>query len=138
MQMNAQDIRWKQRFENFDRAFYSLKEAVELEHLNELERNGLVQRFEFTLELAWKVMKDFLIEQGFEFNPSPKDTFRQAQNAKYINYAQALIDGLDIRNVLSHDYSGEKFALSEKVLRSDVFPAISSLHAFFMNQIKSA
>lgn len=131
-------MRWKQRFDNFDKAFLKLQEAIELGELNELERNGLVQRFEFTLELAWKVMKDFLQEQGFEFNPSPKDTFRQAQNAKYINYAQALIDGLDIRNVLSHDYSGEKFDTSEAVLRGEVFPALTSLHSFFINHLKGS
>jgi nucleotidyltransferase substrate binding protein (TIGR01987 family) len=135
--MSSQDIRWKQRFDNFDKAFLRLSEAMELSELNELERNGLVQRFEFTLELAWKVMKDFLEEQGFEFNPSPKDTFRKAQNAHYIDYAQALIDGLDIRNALSHDYSGEKFMVSESVLRGEVFPALKSLHAFFLFQMNS-
>ena len=78
--MSSQDIRWEQRFDNFDKTFLRLQEAIQLGELNELERNGLVQRFEFTLELAWKVMKDFLQEQEFEFNPSPKDTFRQAKN----------------------------------------------------------
>jgi nucleotidyltransferase substrate binding protein (TIGR01987 family) len=135
--MSSQDIRWIQRFDNFEKAFLRLNEAMELNQLNELERNGLVQRFEFTLELAWKVMKDFLEEQGFEFNPSPKDTFRQAQSARYIDYAQALIDGLDIRNMLSHDYSGEKFAVSESVLRNEVFPALTALRDFFLLQFKS-
>lgn len=50
--MEPQDIRWKQRFANFERAFFKLQEAVEAKELNELERNGLVQRFEFTLELS--------------------------------------------------------------------------------------
>ena len=108
---------------------------MEQTELNELERNGLVQRFEFSLELGWKVMKDFLQEQGFEFNPSPKDTFRQAQQAQYITYAQALIDGLDIRNLLSHDYNGDKFIASEALLRSDVFPALRALHDFFSDQL---
>jgi nucleotidyltransferase substrate binding protein (TIGR01987 family) len=135
--MSSQDIRWIQRFDNFDKAFLRLNEAMELNQLNELERNGLVQRFEFTLELAWKVMKNFLEEQGFEFNASPKDTFRQAQSARYIDYAQALIDGLDIRNMVSHDYSGEKFAVSEPVLRNEVFPALTALRDFFLLQLKS-
>ena len=138
LDMNDQDIRWKQRFDNFDKAFRRLNEAMSQASLNELERNGMVQRFELTLELAWKVVKDFLQEQGFEFNPAPKDTFRQAQHARYIDYAQVLIDGLDIRNTLSHDYSGEKFAASEKVLRNDVFPALATLHSFFRNQLQSS
>lgn len=112
------DIRWIQRFSNFERAYIRLEEAMNMSSVNELERNGLVQRFEFTLEIGWKVMRDFLEAQGFDFIPSPKETFRQAQNAQYIDYAQELIDGLEIRNVLSHDYSGDKFQASEDKLHS--------------------
>jgi nucleotidyltransferase substrate binding protein (TIGR01987 family) len=133
--MNEPDIRWKQRYSNFQRAFLRLDEAVRMQQLNELERNGLVQRFEFTLELAWKTMKDFLEHQGFDFKPSPKDTFRQAQQAAYIDYAQALIDGLDIRNVLSHDYDGHKFLEAEAQLRRENFPALNRLLQFFEQEI---
>ena len=80
--MGKPDIRWIQRFQNFENAFLKLKEAVELKHLNELERNGLIQRFEFKIDLSWKVMKDFLEEKGFTFRPSPKDTFRLAQQSQ--------------------------------------------------------
>ena len=132
--MENLDIRWKQRFANFEKAFKRLNEAMQAKNLNELERNGLVQRFEFTLDLSWKVMKDFLEYKGFVFKPSPKDTFRQAQEAQFINYAQALIDGLDIRNVLSHDYSGQKFEDSEEQLRSETFPALTELYYFFTSQ----
>ena len=128
------DIRWKQRFKNFEKAFSRLKESIEEKNLNELERNGLVQRFEFTLDLSWKVMKDFLEEKGFVFKPSPKDTFRQAQQARFIDYAQELIDGLDIRNELSHDYDGQKFESSEKQLRQEIYPALNKLYLFFIEQ----
>ena len=133
--MDTRDIRWLQRFQNFKQAFCRLQEAVNQKHLNELERNGLIQRFEFTIELAWKVMKDFLEEKGFSFKPSPKDTFRQAQAARYIDYAQLLIDALNIRNELSHDYDGELFQLSEVELRNNIFPALEKLYNFFENEI---
>lgn len=136
--MEKMDIRWKQRFANFQRAYQRLHEAMSEKELNELERNGLVQRFEFTLELAWKTTKDFLEEKGFSFKPSPKDTFRQAQAAEYITYSQALIDGLDLRNELSHDYDGEKFARSEEQLRSETFPALTSLYHFFLQQLNDS
>ncbi len=132
--MGKKDIRWKQRFQNFEKAFLRLKEALEMKKLNELERNGLIQRFEFTLDLSWKVMKDFLEEKGFSFKPSPKDTFRLAQENNYINYAQALIDGLDIRNELSHDYDGEKFEKSEGQLREETYPALEKLYEFFIGE----
>jgi nucleotidyltransferase substrate binding protein (TIGR01987 family) len=130
------DIRWKQRFANYAKAFQSLKEAVEQDNLNELERNGLTQRFEFTLDLSWKVMKDYLQEKGFVFKPTPKDTLRLAQQSEFIDYAQELIDGIDIRNELSHDYSGEKFKRSEHILRTETFPALQELHDFFEDELK--
>ncbi len=128
------DIRWLQRFSNFEKAFFKLREAAEAVSLNELERNGLVQRFEFTIDLSWKVMKDFLEEKGFNFKPSPKDTIRLAQQNGFIDYAQELIDGFDIRNELSHDYSGEKFETSEKQLRNEIYPALKKLYKFFLDQ----
>ena len=129
--MKSQDIRWKQRFENFRQAYFRLQEARDESELNELERNGLIQRFEFTIELAWKVMKDFLEDKGFAFKPSPKDSFRQAQEAKYIDFAQELIYGLNIRNELSHDYDGFLFLQSENELRNNIFPALDKLYQFF-------
>jgi nucleotidyltransferase substrate binding protein (TIGR01987 family) len=130
--MENNDIRWQQRFQNYEKAFIKLKEAVEVQGPNELERNGIVQRFEFTLDLSWKVLKDFLGEKGFAFKPSPKDTVRQAQESGFIDYAQELIDGLEIRNVLSHDYDGVKFENSEKELRQIIFPALEKLYHFFI------
>jgi len=132
--MKQQDIRWHQRFQNFERAFLILQEAIMQKELNELECNGLIQRFEFTIDMAWKVTKDFLEEKGFAFKPAPKDTFRQAQQAGYMDYAQQLIDGLDIRNDLSHDYSGEKFEKSETELRHSIFPALNKLYQFLKNE----
>lgn len=131
----ADDIRWKQRFHNFEAAYKRLKEAISSADLNELERNGLVQRFEFTIDLSWKVMKDFLEDKGFSFKPSPKDTFRQAMQAGYIDYAQELIDGLDIRNELSHDYDGEKFEDAEDEIRHLIYPALEKLYQFFKREL---
>ena len=132
--MDNQDIRWKQRFTNFNQAFLRLKEAMEKETLNELERNGLVQRFKFTLELGWKTLKDFLEFQEFDFKPSPKETLRLAQKSLYIDYAQELIDGLELRNILSHDYSGKKFIQSENKFKSEIYPAIVKLHSFLLKE----
>ena len=134
--MSTNDIRWKQRYQNFHDVFLRLKEAVELPELNELERNGLVQRFEFTLEMAWKTLKDFLQYNEFTFNPSPKDTLRLAQQSGYIDYAQELIDGFELRNMLSHDYSGEKFLTAEKQFRTVIYPVIEKLYLFLASELE--
>jgi nucleotidyltransferase substrate binding protein (TIGR01987 family) len=132
--MTAKDIRWIQRAQNFEKAFLRLKEVMEMEKLNELERDGLIQRFEFTIDLAWKVMKNFLEHQGFDFKPSPRETYRMAQRSEFIDFAQELIDGLDIRNELSHDYSGEKFKNLERQLREETYPALGKLYQFYASQ----
>ena len=67
------DIRWIQRFQNFDRAFLLLRSALEergLEQMSDLEKEGLIQRFEYSYELAWKTMKDYLEEHGTNINPA--------------------------------------------------------------------
>jgi nucleotidyltransferase substrate binding protein (TIGR01987 family) len=130
--MSEEDIRWIQRAQNYEKAFLRLKEAMEMENLNELERDGLIQRFEFTIDLAWKVMKDYLDYKGFNFKPSPKDTIRLAQESEFIDYAQELMDGLEIRNILSHDYDGEKFETLEDKLREETFPALEKLYRFYV------
>jgi nucleotidyltransferase substrate binding protein (TIGR01987 family) len=135
--MKNPDIRWQQRFQNFEKAFSRLKEAMEVVNPSELERNGLVQRFEFTLELCWNTLKDYLQEEGFEFKPTPKETIRQAFKSGIIENAQDLIDGLDIRNDLSHDYSGEKFRTSEAEIRGRIYPAIEKTYRFFLKTLKS-
>lgn len=63
----TQDIRWKQRFSNYLKALQTLDEAYELTQtraLSRLEQQGLIQSFEFTHELAWNVLKDYLTDQG--------------------------------------------------------------------------
>ena len=124
--------RWKQRFGYFETTFFKLQNALKIEKPNSLECCGIIYHYKFTIDLSWKVLKDYLEEKGFVFKPSPKDTIREAQRAGLIDFGQALIDGLDIRNDLSHDYSGNKFEQSETILRDTVFPALNQLNQFFI------
>ena len=79
--MTGHDVRWRQRSSNFRRALARLVEAVELSGqrtLTDLERQGLIQAFEFTHELSWKTLKDFLASQGIEELYGSSDTTREA------------------------------------------------------------
>ncbi|MGC1956011.1 MAG: nucleotidyltransferase substrate binding protein, partial [Gammaproteobacteria bacterium] len=62
--MDQLDVRWIQRFENYKRALTQLKKFIEKGDLNELEEQGLIQAFEYTHELAWNVLKDYLLSKG--------------------------------------------------------------------------
>jgi len=107
--MNA-DIRWKQRFSNYKKALAFLKSAVELassRDLTDLEKQGMIQGFEFTFELAWNVMKDYLEEQGITGIIGSKGAIRHAYNKGLIADGQAWMDMLQDRNLASHSYDEE-------------------------------
>lgn len=73
---DSQDIRWKQRFVHFQKAFLLLEQTMTIEHPSDAERAGLIQFFEMSFELAWKVLKDYLEEEGFTV-VSPRDTLKR-------------------------------------------------------------
>lgn len=83
------DIRWQQRFQNFEKALKQLKQAVDLANqrpLTDLEKQGIIQAFEFTHELAWKTMKNFLESKGQQELFGSKDTSRRAFNLDLISF----------------------------------------------------
>ena len=106
----SKDIRWKQRFINYQKAFFTLKNAVELaaaRELTDLEKQGMIQGFEFTFELAWNVMKDYLEEQGIIGIIGSKGAVRQAFNKSIINDGQVWMDMIEDRNLAAHSYDEE-------------------------------
>ena len=100
------DIRWKQRFENYEKALRLLREALDdVDSLSDLEKEGTIQRFEFTVELAWKTLKDYLENSGVVLaQNTPKNVVKQAFTAKIIRDGQLWVDMLDCRNSLAHTY----------------------------------
>ncbi len=128
------DIRWQQRFQNFDRAYLLLHSALEtrpMEKLSDLEQEGVVQRFEYTYELAWKTMKDYLEESGVNISPvTPRQVIKEAYAAKILDNGQVWIDMMLHRNILSHTYDFSRF---KEVLRAVVdyyLDAFSALHGW--------
>src|ERR1035437_4365678 len=103
----TEDIRWKQRFDNFSRALASLRKAVELSRerpLSELEQQGLIQGFEFTHELAWNVLKDYLEYEGIQGLIGSRSTVREAFKRGLIIDGDAWMDMVEKRNLSSHTY----------------------------------
>jgi nucleotidyltransferase substrate binding protein (TIGR01987 family) len=127
------DIRWKQRFQNFDRAFVLLRDALENgpAALNQLEKEGVIQRFEYCFELAWKTIKDYLQEGGFVFGVvTPRQVLKDAFAAKILEDGQVWIDMLDHRNLLSHTYSPIVFEQAVEAIHTRYLVGIEHLHDF--------
>ena len=106
--MTNQDTRWLQRFSNYQKALLTLFEAADLaatRALSNLEQRGLIQGFEFTHELAWNVLKDYLEEQGFVGIIGSKNATREAFKNALIADGDVWMDMIKARNMTSHTYS---------------------------------
>ena len=102
------DIRWQQRLASFQRALAQLEAAVTLRRsrpLSELEQQGLIQAFEFTHELAWNVMRDYLRSLGQEGLLASRDSTRAAFAAGLIVDGETWMDMIISRNLSSHTYN---------------------------------
>lgn len=131
------DIRWKQRFQNFDRAFVLLRDALENgpDALNQLEKEGVIRRFEFSFELAWKTLKDFMEQDGFVFATiTPRQVLKDAFAAKILADGQVWIDMLDHRNLLSHTYNLAKFEEAVNAVHERYLDAFDQLHEFLQGR----
>ena len=129
-----QDIRWKQRFVHFQKAFDLLTDTLMITEPSEAERAGLIQFFEISFELAWKVLKDYLEDEGFTV-VSPRDAIKQAFQAGLLDDGHVWIDALKDRNLTVHTYE-EKIALAvEQKIRSVYFPALQGFAQTFARKI---
>ena len=126
------DVRWKQRFANFDRALALLAEAsTDIAGLSMLEKEGVIQRFEYTLELGWKTIKDYLEAGGLVIAPvTPRQVVKEAFAAKVLPDGQVWIDMIDSRNLLSHTYDTAVFEATAAAISARYLPALKALHDF--------
>jgi len=132
-----QDIRWKQRFENFDRGFVLLREALarKPDSLSMLEKEGVIQRFEYTFELAWKTLKDYLEEGGLLITPiTPRQVIKEAFAARVIPDGEVWVNMLDHRNLLSHTYDSAVFEQAVEAIAQRYLPAMTKLHESFLEK----
>lgn len=135
-----EDIRWEQRFSNYNKALTKLEESVEyIQHnflddeddfdtkdlgyvVDELIKEGLIQRFEYTHELAWNVMKDYAFFQGNSTVGGSRDATREAFKLQIINSPDEWMDMIQSRNKTSHTYNEETAnEIFDKIL-NEYFP----------------
>lgn len=132
----SEDIRWKQRFENYKKAVLLLNNAVETyfeRELSELEKQGLIQRFEFTHELAWKLMKDFLNFQGNTPINGSRDATREAFSLELIVDGDGWMKMITSRNESSHTYNE---TISNKIL-DDIVEIYNDLFLAFNDKMQT-
>ena len=132
------EIRWRYHFRNFSRAYSLLREALEfqIEELNQLEREGVIQRFEFTFELSWQLLKDRMEYDGMSISPiTPRNVIREAASSGLIEDGETWIDMLTDRNRMSHTYN---FATFEDVIRNIQSRYLSILNDLYQSLAEEA
>ena len=122
-----QKKRWQERVEDFERALTRLQEGLDKKTFEDLQKDGVMQRFEFTFELAWKTMKDYLEDQGLTEIASPKNVLRKAFQSNLIKDGDLWLRMLDDRNSLTHLY--------KQGMRDKVFEAIKGSYQYALKAL---
>lgn len=128
------DIRWQQRFQNFNKAFQYLKDTLKIEEPSDAERAGIIQFYEVAFELAWKTLKDFLTAEGFSVK-SPRDSLKTAFQNGYINNGGLWINALDSRNLSAHTYDESIAQELVQNIRTIYFPLLEDFQEWGNQQI---
>ena len=124
------DIRWKQRFNNYIKALQNLRGAVELmetRDLSDLEKQGVIQSFEFTHELAWNVLKDYLKHQGFVDIIGSKDASQLAFKNGLIEHGDDWMEMIKARNLTSHTYDPATAEQIVQNVQEKFYPAFEAM-----------
>lgn len=136
--MNDSTPRWRYRFSNYKRAFILLQEAIEAmseSGLSQLEKEGTIQRFEYTMELAWKVMKDYLENEGVVFDQiTPRCVIRKAFETNLIEHGREWMEALDARNKMSHTYDFQRFEEVIEKIRSRFLGVMEDLYQVLLEK----
>ena len=122
-----EDIRWKQRFRNFKKAFAQLERIVQMDHLNDIEEQGLIKAFEYTYELSWKVLQDLLKERGYIGAPGPRPVIQQSFQDGYIIDGKGWMVMLQDRNLTTHTYDEDTAKDVVNDIRTCFYPLFKSL-----------
>ena len=132
--MENKDVRWKQRFQNFEKAFLFFQTAVNKDSYSPIEVGGLVQAFEFTFELGWKTIKDFLYEQGLNTS-YPREAIKQGFQTQIIEDGHTWLHMLEKRNELSHTYNQSVAKHAVEIIKEEYYPAIAQVYHSLKKQI---
>ena len=129
--MDKKDIRWKQRFKNFESTLNHLENALEIKEPDFIQRAGMIQFFEMSFELSWNIMKGFLDEQGFTDVKSTRDSIKKGFETGLIQDGHGWLKMMEDRNLTSHAYDEETSKEIEKLIRQEHYKLLKELFTTF-------
>ena len=140
MDAQGSDVRWKQRFDNLQRAYQRLRWALEIHQQdpgNELIRMAVIKAYEFTFELSWKTLKDFLVYNGIDAK-LPREVLKQAFATGLLNNGQLWIDMLEERYLMAHTYDDTRARKAVDQIQERYFGGLQQLHDLFSAKLEES
>lgn len=119
-------VRCRQRMVNYTKSLAHLRATVEKESLNKIEKAGLIQFFEVAFELSWKVMKDYLITEGYDVK-SPREAIKTAFDYGLISDGAKWLEALEKRNLAAHTYDESILDELEELITHTYYPMMEAL-----------
>ena len=126
--MASNDIRWIQRFENFEKALLYLEQALQIKNPDIIQKAGIIQFFEMSYELAWNTLKDFFENEGFIDLKFPRPVLKKAFEAGIITDGEGWMELLLDRNLTAHTYDEEKATAVEQLIHNKYYPILKQLY----------
>jgi nucleotidyltransferase substrate binding protein (TIGR01987 family) len=123
--------RWRQRFTNYQSALTELSEAVAKPNLNKLEKQGLIKAFEYTFELGWKTLQDYILSIGIKDIVGPKPVLSEAFKMGLIADGERWFELLEDRNQTSHVYNKNVADTIVKDIIASHYPLLVQLETSF-------
>ena len=124
-----EDIRWQQRFSNYQKALAQLERFIEPPALNEREQQGLIKAFEYSFELAWNTLRDLLRSQGNATLLGSRDTLREAFRLGLIEQGETWMLMIQDRNLTSHTYNRATADAIADHITDRYLPCFRQLHS---------
>lgn len=128
------EVRWKYRFDNYSKAFLILKKALTIDQPSEVEKAGIIQFYEMVFELAWKTLKDYLMEEGFDVK-SPRASIKQAIQMEVIDGGHEWMEALEGRNLTAHTYDEGMANRVYTSIKDVYFPLLDDLYQRFQDEL---
>lgn len=129
------DIRWKQRFSNFEKSLKLIKDHKDKSNPNVVDNAAIIQFFEITFELSWKLLKDYLTDEGFSDINSPREAIKKAFEYGLISDGRVWMNALETGNLTVHTYDESKAEETAENIRTKYFAMFIELYEKLMEKM---
>lgn len=134
--MKQQDIRWVQRFSNFEKSLNYLNDAIQIKNPDMIQKAGLIQFFEICFELSWKVLKDYFADKGFIEVKFPREVIKKAFENDLITDGHSWLKALSDRNLTVHTYNEEIADQIVNDIQDTYFPLLHELYEKLKSEVQ--